>query len=896
MASNPNREEILRRLDLGAEFQRHGGRIPPDAQPSSAGWLPVHSIDREDERPSAALNVGSDPSQRGIYVDHTPTGKETKSFFDLIAQLPGSPWMMGKEVYQHYGKMTGVFNGDSPKKQSKNKKKFKIVASYDYHDAAGNLVFQVCRMEPKDFRQRRPDGADGWIWDMSGVQLVPYHLPEILPAALVYIPEGEKDVDRLRSLELVATCNPMGASKWQKKFSQHLRGKVVVILPDQDAAGKAHAQDVARKLHGIAASVKIVDLPGLPEKGDVSDWLDAGRTLEQLRALMEAAPDWDPATAPPEEPQKTATVIREVGHTYAISNGCHCLVMNLEDGAEYKPLCNFTAQITDELTRDDGLKITKEFIISSNGTDLPLPPAKVFTKDFDRMAWVRDQWGAAASVSPSRNNASHLPNAILAHSRALGINRQTLYAHTGWRKINGAWRYLHGGGAIGAGGPVAVDLGENLRRYFLPEPGGIEAARASLRFLDIGPWEVTAPLIACAYLAPFADLLKIDFSLWLYGPTGSMKSTLAALVLCHFGEFDRLSLPGSWFSTANSLEKLCFTVKDGLVVIDDFIPAASSKDAHKMSETAGRLIYQAGNRSGRGRLTSDLSARPNHYPRCLIVSTGEMLLPGRRQSATARYLGVEFDSKKTAINRARLTAAQREARLYPGAMAAYLEDLAPRLDDVKDEIRELFESYRETFQSNVHGRIPEVESWLTLGFEMFLRFQMHMGVISEGQANEMLKRGWKIFEDLGGKHSKIIAGERPTLKFLAVLRELFYQSRVYVESATVAGAPPQAKETLGWEGTEPAKNAELVGWADDGVLYLMPEMTVKVVKETIHRQGDFLPLGKNDLLAALAREGYIEPAKGENTKSKWIQGASKRVICLPLKKLFHSEAPEGKGE
>ncbi|MCX5887938.1 MAG: DUF927 domain-containing protein [Deltaproteobacteria bacterium] len=893
MSNNPQREEILRRIDLASMFQKAGGKIPPGAHPNADGWLPVHSIDRKDKRPSAAINVGNDPNKRGIYVD---AGGVNRSFFDLIAVMPG-PFMTGKEVYMHYGRETGVFNGGSPsssKKSGKSKNKFNVVATYDYHDAAGNLAFQACRLEPKDFRLRRPDGAGGWIWNMTGVPLVPYHLPDILSAALVYIDEGEKDCDRMRAMGLVATCNPMGAGKWRKEFSQYLRGKVVVLLPDNDPAGRAHVQDMAQKLYGIVASLKIMEIPGLPEKGDVSDWLDAGGTIDQLRTLMEAAPEWTPATAspPPDKPQETAEILRECGHTYSIKGGRHSIVLNMEGGVEYRPLCNFTAQITDEVTRDDGLRVTKEFAVSGNVAGLQLPSARVPTKDFDAMKWVREGWGAAASITPTRNNAAHLPNAILTHSRTLGITRKTLYGHTGWREINGVWRYLHGGGAIGPGEPVAVDLGENLRRYRLPEPGGIEAAQASLRFLDICPWEVTAPLIACTYLAPFADLLKVDFSLWLHGPTGAKKSTLAALALAHYGDFTRLSLPGSWFSTVNSLEKLCFVLKDCLVVIDDFAPAASAKDANKMSENAGRLIYQAGNRSGRGRLTSDLSARPDHYPRSLIISTAEMLLPGKRQSATARYLAVEMDPNKSPLDRARLTAAQAEAHLYAGAMAAYLEDLAPRLNEVQDEIRELFELYRGVFYSDTHGRIPEIQSWLAVGFEFFLRFQMRMGAITDSQKCEMEKRAWRVWEALGEKHSRIIQGERPTLKFLAILEELFTQKRIYVESTTVSGAPPQRKDDLGWERTEPARNAELVGWADNERLYLMPEATYRVVAETISRQGDFLALGKNEMIGALVRERLIEPAKDGNTKIKSIRGSSKRVIVLPHTNLFCDEEIE----
>jgi hypothetical protein len=558
-----------------------------------------------------------------------------------------------------------------------------------------------------------------------------------------------------------------------------------------------------------------------------------------------------------------------------------------------KPLCNFVGWVTDEVTRDDGTKVSKEFFITGGVGGLQLPKARVLSKDFDKLAWVRDQWGAAASIAPSRSNAAHLPNAILVHSRSQGITRRSIYGHTGWREINGVWRYLHGGGGIGPGEPVEVELGENLGNYRLPAPGGLKAAQASLRFLEVAPWEITAPLTSCAYLAPYADLLEVDFSLWLYGPTGSMKSTLTALVLGHFGIFSRTTLPGSWFSTVNSLEKLCFTLKDCLVVVDDFMPAANPKESHRMTENAARLIYQAGNRSARGRLAADLSARPNNYPRCLIISTGEMLLPGQRQSATARYLGIELDPKKIQVDKDRLTEAQEEAHLYPAAMAAYLDYLAPRLDDTVEEIKDLWTGYRKAFQKGTHLRIPEIQAWLAVGFEMFLRFQTRMGAINQDQAYEMLEKAWRVFRFLGEQHSRIIEGERPTLKFLAILRELFVQGRIYAQSATISGAPPPRKDELGWGKTEPERNADLVGWADEQNLYLLPELSFKAVHETVTRQGGFLTLGKNEMLAALAREGIIVPsARGENTLVKWICGGSKRVICLPLGKLFCGEDSE----
>jgi 5S rRNA maturation endonuclease (ribonuclease M5) len=182
--------------------------------------------------------------------------------------------------------------------------KARIVAAYDYHDAAGELLFQVTRWAAKNFRQRRPDGNGGWIWNLQGVERVPYRLPELLNASEIYICEGEKDADRLAKLGIVATCNPGGAlehkgngeykGKWPDSFARWFDGRHVVILPDNDQAGRDHAEDVARKLQGAAASVKLLELPGLPEKGDASDWLDAGGTVDELQKMVSEAPYWEP--------------------------------------------------------------------------------------------------------------------------------------------------------------------------------------------------------------------------------------------------------------------------------------------------------------------------------------------------------------------------------------------------------------------------------------------------------------------------------------------------------------------------------------------------------------------------------------------------------------------------
>ncbi|MFH0773891.1 MAG: AAA family ATPase [bacterium] len=170
----------------------------------------------------------------------------------------------------------------------------KVVKTYDYTDESGNLLSQVIRYEPKDFRQRRPDGKGEWTYNLKDVRLVPYNLPEIIKAEDGIIVEGETDVENLRAIGLVATCNPMGAGKWKAEYSEHFRGKKVAIIPDNDKPGRDHALQVARSLRGIAKSVKILELPSLPEKGDVSDWLALGHSKEELIEIIKTTHEWIP--------------------------------------------------------------------------------------------------------------------------------------------------------------------------------------------------------------------------------------------------------------------------------------------------------------------------------------------------------------------------------------------------------------------------------------------------------------------------------------------------------------------------------------------------------------------------------------------------------------------------
>jgi hypothetical protein len=158
-----------------------------------------------------------------------------------------------------------------------------IIATYDYVNAEGKLLYQVVRFVPRDFRQRRPDGNGGWTWNLNGVDRVLYRLPAVEAAVKagkrVFITEGEKDVHAVEATGWTATCNPGGAGKWRSEYSATLKGADIVVVADRDEVGYRHAADVARALKGVASKVVVVE----PTRGkDITDHLEAGRKICEL--------------------------------------------------------------------------------------------------------------------------------------------------------------------------------------------------------------------------------------------------------------------------------------------------------------------------------------------------------------------------------------------------------------------------------------------------------------------------------------------------------------------------------------------------------------------------------------------------------------------------------------
>lgn len=191
---------------------------------------------------------------------------------------------------------------DSGKKVSGKKKRGKFVCAYPYHAADGTILFEHIRWaDPKDFNFRRADpaGENGWTWNLEGIKERPlFRLPELIAARnagslIAIVCEGEKDCERLlrEGCRAPVTTDFAGADspgkKWTKTASAQLEGfKTVIVIPDNDSPGRGRAIAICRMTPGAV----YLDLcAGMDTHADLSDWFDAGHTIEEFRAAVKKA-------------------------------------------------------------------------------------------------------------------------------------------------------------------------------------------------------------------------------------------------------------------------------------------------------------------------------------------------------------------------------------------------------------------------------------------------------------------------------------------------------------------------------------------------------------------------------------------------------------------------------
>lgn len=624
---------------------------------------------------------------------------------------------------------------------------------------------------------------------------------------------------------------------------------------------------IARELATREAKVEFVNLPADGGVNGVDDLLAARGPVKVLALFEQPIPGATlQVIQPPQYQSKPEGMFRTT------VKGAQLTQIQLS---------NYRASIATNIQLDDGVETKREFEMEAE----LIGRASRFTvsaSEFARMDWPIEKLGSGAITVP--NQRDYARAAI--QSFSLCADERCVYTHTGWRKVDSRWVFLHAGGAIGGAGAVtgvSVRLSGAMSRYQLQlplQPDALApAVRASLRLAELGPSSISFPLLAATYRAVLGDA---DFALHLAGETGAFKSEVAALHQQHFGvSMNRTNLPGAWSSTGNSLEVLAFHAKDVLLSVDDFAPQGGSTDVARYHAAADRVLRAAGNHAGRGRLDSTAKLRESKPPRALILSTGEDIPRG--QSLRARLLILELS--KGMISASRLTECQKNAAagLYTQAMAGFLQWMARDRDEIMAAVaRRVVELRGRALNNPAHARTPDIIATLQAAFEVFLKFGVECGAISADLERQLSDQCWSALCESAAAQGKHQAASEPAARFLSLLRACLSSGQAHLASRT-GGLPDDSPEDCGWrrDAVNWHSQGRCVGWAVGADIYVEPTAAYEMVQIAGRNAGDAMPIGEQTLRKRLREKGLlasVDEKRGTLTIRRTVGGSGKDVL------------------
>ena len=551
------------------------------------------------------------------------------------------------------------------------------------------------------------------------------------------------------------------------------------------------------------------------------------------------------------------------------------------EGTEEIELANFKARIISDITRDDGVETVRHYEIAATLGNRPFR-FEVPATHFGSMRWVHEHMGAGAVVAPGQGMQARLQHAILVLSAGTFEERH-VYAHTGWREVDGYMYFLHAGGALGANGhrtDIDVDLPEQLARFELVEPEDDadlrRAVRKSLLLELLAPTRVMAPVLGAIYRAPLGGS---DITVALNAPTGRGKTEMAAIAQQHFGTgMDARRLPLAWESTANVLEMVLSAGKDVLVTIDEYVPGESYGARSFLQAKAERVIRAQGNATGRGRMRADTSLRRVRPPRGQLLSTGEEVPTG--QSLRARMMIVEVRAGE--IDWGRMSVAQVLAAdgTYATAMGGFIIWLASRLDEARRRFQEKRLEIRQEVQAE-HKRTADVIAQLGAAWEVYLVFAHEIGALDEHAVDEMWDRVWAGLVEIAAEQSDLQHAAEPTARFRDLVVAALGTGKAHLASAETGRCPEDQPERWGWQRADTGwlARGECIGWvAADGGVYLEPSVSYTVTSKL-----GVIGVSAETLGDRLVDKGITVPER----EGKRRRNRAKRTVAGQRRRVFH---------
>ena len=526
-------------------------------------------------------------------------------------------------------------------------------------------------------------------------------------------------------------------------------------------------------------------------------------------------------------------------------------------------ISNFIINPKSEIIKTDGCdsesKLILEGILEGG---VKLPEVEISMEEFIKMDWITQRWGIRPTISPGRNMKDYLKDCVQQISKDIDIN--TIYSHTGWTVQENKHIYLHSKGGIGLDN-VKTDISAELSSYSFPKEisDKKDAINLSLETLNLAKHDITIPLLSMTYLAPLVGLIAEgnrtpNFVLWVYGLTGSRKTSASLAFLNHFGNFSSNIPPASFKDTANAIELKAHMLKDSLLLIDDYHPNIDGSDARKLSSTAERILRMYGDRVGRSRMRADATLNKTYKPRGMAIVTGEDLPKGA--SSTARYIGVEI--KREDINLDILSKLQKEHKKLAEAMAIYIDWISKNVELVQSFIDEKFDELKIKYkEETTHGRINDAVIWLSISFELLLTFLYEYMFICDNKIEELRLSNEQVIKNILKNQEALYRNQEVELMFIDALEEMINLGKLCLLPVKKQKDDNQIISNY---------SGKFIGYYDKEFLYLYDSTMYSEVEAFLKGKGQSISVSVNTLLKMLRDKNYIKTEEGQLKPKKLV--------------------------
>lgn len=571
-------------------------------------------------------------------------------------------------------------------------------------------------------------------------------------------------------------------------------------------------------------------------------------------------------------------------------------------GIKYFKISNFKGIISKVVDLNDGKNIESELIIDLEGIKnfktykgSVTVPARKFLSNINTVIDSFPDW---AMIEPGQTMKDYVRHSIQYVSN--GVNREMVYVHTGWVKSKDGWFYVTANGAIGRPN-IKVDLRLATPNLYaipaIPE-NETEAIKKSLEFIGVGNQEITIPLLLYIYLSTLTTVVSPmpNFILYLYGKTGTFKTTLAHLALSHFGDhLDFIQGLGncSFEDTANSVERRGFHLKDAPLLLDDYCPTRNQAMSQKMYQILHRMVRNYSNRVARKRLNADSTEKGSFEPRGLLIITGED--SAEVESTVARLL--ELDIKEGDIDPKQLSYLQENAQHLPHAMSSFINWLLERMDIVKEHFNKQFTKTRNellaTAKEGLHKKQIEHATFIILTAKILKKFLIDKKILTEEKSRELVQITEDIFKERQFRESESLKELSEIEIFYNTIETLIDQERAYIFNVSDGTCTAryvdhgevkhiESSMTIPQE-ADPRLKGEFIGWFDEEFYYFIPNAVLTIVYDYHRRSGSPFPSSQRTLKKRLKEAGLlITDIKDKHSLSKVknIGGKTKRVLQI----------------